>query len=174
MSDSITPREERVIKMRFGTGDCSEHTLEEVGRSFQVTREGIRQIEAKALRKLRHPSRSRKLKAFLEGSRNLTRPESAKARPGRVIPRVVHGWHPRAPTAPAILRSDGRVGRRRIRSKGRRRRVVLAAELRPSLTSCRFSSIRCRLFSRAAVDNWGLRPAPALPASCEWSGLESE
>ncbi len=55
--------------MRFGIGDGSEHTLEEVGQSFQVARERIRQIEAKALRKLRHPSRSRKLKAFLEGSR---------------------------------------------------------------------------------------------------------
>jgi RNA polymerase primary sigma factor len=57
-----------VIKMRFGLGDESEHTLEEVGQSFAVTRERIRQIEAKASRKLRHPSRSRKLKAFLEGS----------------------------------------------------------------------------------------------------------
>ena len=66
---TLTPREERVIKVRFGIGDGSEHTLEEVGQSFQVTRERIRQIEAKALRKLRHPSRSRKLKAFLEGSR---------------------------------------------------------------------------------------------------------
>jgi RNA polymerase primary sigma factor len=66
---TLTPREERVIKMRFGIGDGSEHTLEEVGQSFQVMRERIRQIEAKALRKLRHPSRSRKLKAFLEGSR---------------------------------------------------------------------------------------------------------
>jgi len=66
---TLTPREERVIKMRFGIGDGSEHTLEEVGQSFQVTRERIRQIEAKALRKLRHPSRSRKLKAFLEGCR---------------------------------------------------------------------------------------------------------
>jgi RNA polymerase primary sigma factor len=66
---TLTPREERVIKMRVGIGDGSEHTLEEVGQSFQVTRERIRQIEAKALRKLRHPSRSRKLKAFLEGSR---------------------------------------------------------------------------------------------------------
>ena len=66
---TLTPREERVIKMRFGIGDGSEHTLEEVGQGFQVTRERIRQIEAKALRKLRHPSRSRKLKAFLEGSR---------------------------------------------------------------------------------------------------------
>ncbi len=61
---TLTPREERVIKMRFGLEDGSEHTLEEVGQSFQVTRERIRQIEAKALRKLRHPSRSRKLKAF--------------------------------------------------------------------------------------------------------------
>ena len=65
--DSLTPREEKVIKMRFGVGDGSEHTLEEVGQSFAVTRERIRQIEAKALRKLRHPSRSRKLRAFLEG-----------------------------------------------------------------------------------------------------------
>jgi len=64
---SLTPREEKVIKMRFGVGDGSEHTLEEVGQNFAVTRERIRQIEAKALRKLRHPSRSRKLKAFLEG-----------------------------------------------------------------------------------------------------------
>jgi RNA polymerase primary sigma factor len=64
---SLTPREEKVIKMRFGVGDGSEHTLEEVGQSFAVTRERIRQIEAKALRKLRHPSRSRKLRAFLEG-----------------------------------------------------------------------------------------------------------
>jgi RNA polymerase primary sigma factor len=66
---TLTPREEKVIKMRFGVGDGSEHTLEEVGQSFAVTRERIRQIETKALRKLRHPSRSRKLKAFLEGSR---------------------------------------------------------------------------------------------------------
>ena len=65
---SLTPREEQVIRMRFGIGDGSEHTLEEVGQRFSVTRERIRQIEAKALRKLRHPSRSRKLKAFLENS----------------------------------------------------------------------------------------------------------
>ncbi len=64
---SLTPREEKVIKMRFGVGDGSEHTLEEVGQNFAVTRERIRQIEAKALRKLRHPLRSRKLRAFLEG-----------------------------------------------------------------------------------------------------------
>ena len=64
---TLSPREEKVIKMRFGVGDGSEHTLEEVGQNFAVTRERIRQIEAKALRKLRHPSRSRKLRAFLEG-----------------------------------------------------------------------------------------------------------
>ena len=64
---TLTPREERVIKMRFGVGDGKDHTLEEVGQSFAVTRERIRQIEAKALRKLRHPNRSRKLRAFLEG-----------------------------------------------------------------------------------------------------------
>src|SRR5256714_14114236 len=67
---TLTPREEKVIKMRFGLGNTgSEHTLEEVGQHFAVTRERIRQIEAKALRKLRHPSRSRRLKAFLEGTR---------------------------------------------------------------------------------------------------------
>ncbi|MGH9544217.1 MAG: RNA polymerase sigma factor RpoD, partial [Terriglobales bacterium] len=67
---TLTPREENVIKMRFGLEDGSEHTLEEVGQSFAVTRERIRQIEAKALRKLRHPSRSRKLRAFLDGVRD--------------------------------------------------------------------------------------------------------
>jgi RNA polymerase primary sigma factor len=66
---TLTPREEKVIKMRFGLGTSgSEHTLEEVGQHFAVTRERIRQIEAKALRKLRHPSRSRKLKAFLDST----------------------------------------------------------------------------------------------------------
>ncbi len=67
---TLTPREEKVIKMRFGVGDGSEHTLEEVGQNFAVTRERIRQIEAKALRKLRHPSRSRKLRAFLKEGHN--------------------------------------------------------------------------------------------------------
>ena len=63
---TLSPREEKVLKMRFGVGDGFEHTLEEVGQSFSVTRERIRQIESKAIRKLRHPSRSRKLRAFLE------------------------------------------------------------------------------------------------------------
>jgi RNA polymerase primary sigma factor len=63
---SLTPREEKVLRMRFGIGEKADHTLEEVGRDFHVTRERIRQIEAKALRKLRHPSRSRKLKSFVE------------------------------------------------------------------------------------------------------------
>ena len=63
---SLTPREEKVIKMRFGLDDGSEHTLEEVGQSFAVTRERIRQIESKALRKLRHPSRSRRLRVFVD------------------------------------------------------------------------------------------------------------
>jgi RNA polymerase primary sigma factor len=63
---SLTPREERVLRMRFGLGDSNDHTLEEVGNQFSVTRERIRQIESKALRKLRHPSRSRKLHSFLE------------------------------------------------------------------------------------------------------------
>ncbi len=63
---TLSPREEKIIKMRFGLQDGSEHTLEEVGQHFAVTRERIRQIEAKALRKLRHPSRSHRLRAFLE------------------------------------------------------------------------------------------------------------
>ncbi|MBI2838793.1 MAG: RNA polymerase sigma factor RpoD [Acidobacteria bacterium] len=66
---TLTPREEKVLKMRFGLDEGNEHTLEEVGQSFQVTRERIRQIEAKALRKLRHPSRSKKLRSFLETTR---------------------------------------------------------------------------------------------------------
>ncbi|MFN8008469.1 MAG: RNA polymerase sigma factor RpoD [Terriglobia bacterium] len=65
---TLTPREEKVIKMRFGLDNGSDHTLEEVGQNFAVTRERIRQIEAKALRKLRHPSRSRKLRPFLDGT----------------------------------------------------------------------------------------------------------
>jgi RNA polymerase primary sigma factor len=64
---TLTPREEKVLRMRFGIGEKADHTLEEVGRDFEVTRERIRQIEAKALRKLRHPSRSKKLKAFIDG-----------------------------------------------------------------------------------------------------------
>ena len=69
---TLTPREEKIIKMRFGLEDGSEHTLEEVGQNFAVTRERIRQIEAKALRKLRHPSRSHRLRAFLEnGTRGI-------------------------------------------------------------------------------------------------------
>ena len=63
---TLAPREERVLKMRFGIGERANHTLEEVGQDFEVTRERIRQIEAKALRKLRHPSRSRMLKSFVE------------------------------------------------------------------------------------------------------------
>ncbi|MDC3020846.1 RNA polymerase sigma factor RpoD, partial [bacterium] len=63
---SLTAREERVLRMRFGIGMNTDHTLEEVGQQFSVTRERIRQIEAKALRKLKHPSRSRKLRSFLE------------------------------------------------------------------------------------------------------------
>jgi RNA polymerase primary sigma factor len=63
---TLSPREEKVLKMRFGIGEQANHTLEEVGHDFDVTRERIRQIEAKALRKLRHPSRSRHLKSFVE------------------------------------------------------------------------------------------------------------
>jgi len=65
--DSLTPREAKVLRMRFGIEMNTDHTLEEVGKQFDVTRERIRQIEAKALRKLRHPSRSEKLKSFLDG-----------------------------------------------------------------------------------------------------------
>ena len=64
--DALTPREAKVLRMRFGIEMSTDHTLEEVGKQFDVTRERIRQIEAKALRKLRHPSRSDKLKSFLE------------------------------------------------------------------------------------------------------------
>ena len=64
---TLTPREEKVLRMRFGIGEKSDHTLEEVGQDFEVTRERIRQIEAKALRKLRHPSRSKRLRSFTEG-----------------------------------------------------------------------------------------------------------
>jgi RNA polymerase primary sigma factor len=63
---TLSPREEQVLKMRFGIGKHGSHTLEEVGHGFEVTRERIRQIEAKALRKLRHPSRSRLLKGFID------------------------------------------------------------------------------------------------------------
>jgi RNA polymerase primary sigma factor len=63
---TLTPREEKVLRMRFGIGEKADHTLEEVGRDFDVTRERIRQIEAKALRKLRHPSRAKKLRSFIE------------------------------------------------------------------------------------------------------------
>jgi RNA polymerase primary sigma factor len=64
---TLTPREERVLRKRFGIGESTDHTLEEVGQDFAVTRERVRQIEAKALRKLRHPTRSKKLKSFVEG-----------------------------------------------------------------------------------------------------------
>ena len=64
---TLTPREEKVLRMRFGIGEKSDHTLEEVGQDFEVTRERIRQIEAKALRKLRHPSRSKQLRSFIDG-----------------------------------------------------------------------------------------------------------
>ena len=66
MLGSLTPREEKVLRLRFGLEDGRPRTLEEVGHEFEVTRERIRQIEAKALRKLRHPSRSKKLRDFLD------------------------------------------------------------------------------------------------------------
>ena len=65
---TLSPKEEKVIRMRFGIGEKSDHTLEEVGQDFEVTRERIRQIEAKALRKLQHPVRSRKLHGFIDGT----------------------------------------------------------------------------------------------------------
>jgi RNA polymerase primary sigma factor len=63
---TLTPREEKILRMRFGIGEKAEHTLEEVGDDFAVTRERIRQIEAKALRKLRHPSRGKALRVFVD------------------------------------------------------------------------------------------------------------
>ena len=66
MLATLTPREEQVLRLRFGLGEKTDYTLEEVGQRFAVTRERIRQIEAKALRKLRHPSRSKRLKSFME------------------------------------------------------------------------------------------------------------
>ena len=66
MLSSLTPREERVLRMRFGIGMATDHTLEEVGKQFSVTRERIRQIEAKALTKLQHPKRSKTLRSFLQ------------------------------------------------------------------------------------------------------------
>ena len=66
MLASLTPREERIVRMRFGLGMNNDHTLEEVGKRFTLTRERIRQIEARALRKLKHPSRSRVLRSFLD------------------------------------------------------------------------------------------------------------
>ena len=65
--ETLTPREAKVLRMRFGIEMNTDHTLEEVGKQFDVTRERIRQIEAKALRKLRHPSRSEKLRSFIDG-----------------------------------------------------------------------------------------------------------
>jgi RNA polymerase primary sigma factor len=65
--ETLTAREEKVLRKRFGIGEATDHTLEEVGQDFEVTRERIRQIEAKALRKLRHPTRSKKLRSFAEG-----------------------------------------------------------------------------------------------------------
>ena len=65
--ETLTPREAKVLRMRFGIDMNTDHTLEEVGKQFDVTRERIRQIEAKALRKLRHPTRSEKLRSFIDG-----------------------------------------------------------------------------------------------------------
>jgi len=64
---TLTPRQERVLRLRFGIDENADHTLEEVGQDFGVTRERIRQVEAKALRKLRHPSRAKRLRPFVEG-----------------------------------------------------------------------------------------------------------
>ena len=89
---TLSAREEKVVKMRFGLEDGSEHTLEEVGRSFAVTRERIRQIEARALRKLRHPSRSRRLRAFLDDVHGMTprmvrKPRGTRGQPANPLSR---------------------------------------------------------------------------------------
>ena len=76
--DSLTPREAKVLRMRFGIEMSTDHTLEEVGKQFDVTRERIRQIEAKALRKMRHPTRIRMLHGFLEREGDDTRPPKIK------------------------------------------------------------------------------------------------
>ncbi|MGA2965794.1 MAG: sigma factor-like helix-turn-helix DNA-binding protein, partial [Terriglobales bacterium] len=109
--------EEKIMKMRFGLEDGSEHTLEEVGLEFAVTRERIRQIEAKALRKLRQPSRSRKLKSFLEDvherRRNLCTLGAQVEGDGLCIPRSVPKIHDRPrPPAQALggcVEESGRV-----------------------------------------------------------------
>jgi len=98
---TLTPREEKVIKMRFGLDDGSEHTLEEVGQSFAVTRERIRQIEAKALRKLRHPSRSANASARSKPKRcascAILRARASCARSSKARPAITSrnsGGHP--------------------------------------------------------------------------------
>lgn len=87
---SLTAREERVLRMRFGIGVSADHTLEEVGLQFSVTRERIRQIEAKALRKLKHPSRSKLLRSFLD---NLTGRSMSLGRAPQRCPLVGRCWH---------------------------------------------------------------------------------
>src|SRR5262249_38707708 len=88
---TLTYREREIIKLRYGLGDGYTYTLEEVGRIFKVTRERVRQIEAKAVRKLQHPVRSRQLEGFLDGLRN-RQASNAPPTPGRRAGRGVLGW----------------------------------------------------------------------------------
>src|SRR5262249_31193013 len=91
---SLTPREERVLRMRFGIGMNTDHTLEEVGQQFSVTRERIRQIQAQALRKVKHPSRSRKLRSLLDNSHGsyFIVPAVASEVPYTAAPVGIVGW----------------------------------------------------------------------------------
>ncbi len=165
---TLTPREELVLKMRFGVGDGSEHTLEEVGRSFNVTRERIRQIESKALRKLRHPSRATKLKPFLDNTAKPgAKPASARRagellRAGRALAGA--GAQP-ARGAGGPGRGAGRLHLRARRRQSRRRtdpgRHPPAAG-RPRLPRDRLRGGR-RRERRAGGDLGGRRLVPRVP-----------
>jgi biotin carboxyl carrier protein len=149
---TLTPREEKVLRMRFGIGEKSDHTLEEVGQDFEVTRERIRQIEAKALRKLRHPSRSKRSSRSWnrESPSGRQAPAGGQHRRQRTHRRHRRGWRPRRRAAcrrggqaggggrldPATReRADRRARRRPRRQAGRRDpasrtgRLVVAAEV---------------------------------------------
>ena len=141
---TLSPREEKIIKMRFGLQDGSEHTLEEVGQHFAVTRERIRQIEAKALRKLRHPSRSHRLRAFLDTSssridlphalhESSPAPDVPKARLARSVPAL--RWTKLRSCPPRSLQRVDPVAVFRRAAKNRRPAAPPAARTRASISS---------------------------------------